>query len=182
PSACTASMRQARTVRPSTRIVQAPQTPCSHPTRMPVSPTSSLRKSDRSIRDGGAPSTRRPFTAMLMRRGSDIISRSLPSHHQISLSDRFVGPQLLHAPLMADHPLVDDVGAVTHLHGESDILLGEKDADAALLEPQNPLADRLDHERGQALGRLVEDQQARVRERRPPAAEESVLASAPVLP
>src|SRR6266852_1685510 len=103
------------------------------------------------------------------------------SPHQISLSDLFVCTQLLHGPLMADHALVDDVGAVTHLDGESDILLGEEDADAALLEPQDPLADRPHHERGQALGRLVEDQQARVREQRARYTEESLLASAQVL-
>ena len=37
PSHCTASIRQPRTITPSTRTVQAPQTPCSQPTWLPVS-------------------------------------------------------------------------------------------------------------------------------------------------
>ena len=37
PCACTASIRQDRTMSPSTRTVQAPQTPCSQPTWVPVS-------------------------------------------------------------------------------------------------------------------------------------------------
>ena len=36
-TACTASIRQARTGSPSQRMVQAPQTPCSQPTWVPVS-------------------------------------------------------------------------------------------------------------------------------------------------
>src|ERR1700730_1030585 len=36
PSACTASSRQERTGLPSRRTVQQPQTPCSHPTWVPV--------------------------------------------------------------------------------------------------------------------------------------------------
>ena len=35
---CTASVRQARAIIPSTVTVQAPQTPCSHPTCVPVAP------------------------------------------------------------------------------------------------------------------------------------------------
>ncbi len=37
PSHCTASIRQPRTISPLTRMVQAPQTPCSQPTWLPVS-------------------------------------------------------------------------------------------------------------------------------------------------
>ena len=47
PAHCTASMRQPRTVTPSSRTVQAPHTPCSQPTWLPVSPSRSRRKSTR---------------------------------------------------------------------------------------------------------------------------------------
>ena len=73
--------------------------------------------------------------------------------------DLLVSSQLVHGALVPDDAIVDDVGAVTHLHGEADILLGEEDADAALLQPQDPVPDRPHHERGQAFGRLVEDKQ-----------------------
>ena len=39
PSACTANIRQERTLSPSTSTVQAPQTPCSQPTWVPVRPS-----------------------------------------------------------------------------------------------------------------------------------------------
>ena len=45
PCACTANMRQARAVRPSISTVQAPHTPCSQPTWVPVRPSSWRRKS-----------------------------------------------------------------------------------------------------------------------------------------
>ena len=50
PSACTASIRQPRTISPSTRSVQAPHTPCSQPMCEPVRPSSSRRKSTRCWR------------------------------------------------------------------------------------------------------------------------------------
>ncbi len=45
PSACTARVRQERTDRPSINTVQAPHTPCSQPTCVPVSRNSWRRKS-----------------------------------------------------------------------------------------------------------------------------------------
>ena len=54
PSACTASIRHERTGSPSTSTVQAPQTPCSQPTWVPVRPRSWRRKSASDVR------TRRP--------------------------------------------------------------------------------------------------------------------------
>ena len=50
PSACTANIRHERTGAPSRRTVQAPQTPCSQPTCVPVRPSSWRRKSDSSRR------------------------------------------------------------------------------------------------------------------------------------
>ena len=50
PSACTASIRQERAGWPSTSTVHAPQTPCSQPTWVPVSPISCRRKSLNRLR------------------------------------------------------------------------------------------------------------------------------------
>src|SRR5450756_2369989 len=50
--AVTANMRQERIGVPSIRTVQAPQTPCSQPTWVPVRRRSCRRKSDRSLRAG----------------------------------------------------------------------------------------------------------------------------------
>ena len=50
PSACTARIRHERTGSPSSWTVQAPQTPCSHPTWVPVRPASWRMKSESSSR------------------------------------------------------------------------------------------------------------------------------------
>src|SRR5579884_2671617 len=55
PSACTANIRQERTVRPFIKIVQAPQTPCSQPTCVPVRRRSSRMKSTSSLRGSQLP-------------------------------------------------------------------------------------------------------------------------------
>ena len=46
---------QDRATRPSMRTVQAPQTPCSQPTCVPVSPSVWRRKSDSSVRGSAIP-------------------------------------------------------------------------------------------------------------------------------
>ena len=63
PCACTASIRQERTISPFTRTVQAPQTPCSQPTWVPVSCRCSRRKSARLSRGKTCASTRSPLTS-----------------------------------------------------------------------------------------------------------------------
>src|SRR3546814_12317506 len=50
PSACTANIRQERIGWPSNSTLQAPQTPCSQPTWVPVRPATSRRKSTSVIR------------------------------------------------------------------------------------------------------------------------------------
>ena len=65
PSALTASSRQERTGTPSSRIVQAPQTPCSHPTCVPVRPRSWRMQSDSSRRAGTRAVRAAPFTVRL---------------------------------------------------------------------------------------------------------------------
>ena len=62
PSACTASVRQARAGAPSISMVQAPHTPCSQPTWVPVAPSSWRRKSVSSMRGSASPSTARPLS------------------------------------------------------------------------------------------------------------------------
>ena len=60
--AVTANIRHERIGWPSTRTVQAPHTPCSQPTWVPVSPRSWRRKSDSSRRAGTAAERRTPLT------------------------------------------------------------------------------------------------------------------------
>ena len=64
--ACTASIRQERTISPLTRTVHAPHTPCSQPTCVPVSFRCSRRKSARLSRGSTCASTRSPLTSSEM--------------------------------------------------------------------------------------------------------------------
>ena len=66
PSHCTASIRQPRTISPLTRTVQAPQTPCSQPTWLPVRPRSSRRKSTSVLRASTRSETGSPLTVREM--------------------------------------------------------------------------------------------------------------------
>ena len=66
PSAWIANVRHARTVSPSRRTVQAPQTPCSQPTCVPVSDRSSRMKSESSRRGSTSASCSVPFTVTLI--------------------------------------------------------------------------------------------------------------------
>ena len=61
PSACTASVRQARAGTPSISTVQAPHTPCSQPTWVPVIPSVWRRKSVSNMRGSASASTGRPL-------------------------------------------------------------------------------------------------------------------------
>ena len=76
PAAWTASMRQERALSPLTSTVQAPQTPCSQPTWVPVSPRPSRRKSLSSVRGSHAAARRSPLTTSSTVRGV-VMSTSL---------------------------------------------------------------------------------------------------------
>src|SRR5215469_3219876 len=62
PLACTASIKQERIGSPLYKMVQQPQTPCSQPTCVPVSPSSWRRKSLKSKRGSASPETSLPLT------------------------------------------------------------------------------------------------------------------------
>src|SRR5437660_3573399 len=84
PSAWTASIKQARTLWPSTSTVQAPHTPCSQPMWVPVSPRSSRRKSTRSRRGStvswyAIPLTFISISRMFVSRARLAISPPLPA-------------------------------------------------------------------------------------------------------
>ena len=63
PSTCAASSRHERTAAPSSRTVQAPQTPCSQPTCVPRSPSRWRRKSESSSRGSTCSRQSRPLTS-----------------------------------------------------------------------------------------------------------------------
>ena len=78
PFACTASIRQPRTMSPLTRSVHAPHTPCSQPMCEPVRPSSSRRKSTRCWRGGTLRVTCVPFTVRVITRAWSMRARAGP--------------------------------------------------------------------------------------------------------
>ena len=79
PSHCTASIRQPRTIAPSTRTVQAPQTPCSQPTWLPVRASASRRKSTSVVRASTRSCTCSPFTVRTMSCMRSLMTAEPPS-------------------------------------------------------------------------------------------------------
>jgi hypothetical protein len=68
PSSCAARSRQLRALAPSTSTVQAPHTPCSQPTWVPVRASVSRRKSASDCRAGTSRATGQPLTVRRMAR------------------------------------------------------------------------------------------------------------------
>ena len=119
--ACTASIRQERTISPLTRTVQAPQTPCSQPTCVPVSCRCSRRKSARLSRGSTCASTRSPLTSSEMDIGA---VTPIPRHR-----DR--GDQAAPRRIAPTAP--------------------SPDAGASQRTPADPLADRVLRQRGRRI-------------------------------
>src|SRR3954465_10674608 len=73
-----------------------------------------------------------------------------------------IGVKLVHVGLQVgigeaidDLAVLDDVVAVGHGGGEAEILLDQKDGEAFRLQPRDGVADLLDDDGSQSLGRLV---------------------------
>src|SRR5712691_559697 len=101
-------------------------------------------------------------------------ARAIESSLIVSIPCPFVGldaqvlVELVHAGLQAvvgnhvhDPPVLHQVMAIGDGGGEAEVLLDEQDGEAPGLEARDGGADLLADHRGQALGRLVEEEQAR---------------------
>src|SRR5437763_2147085 len=106
PSHCTASSKQARALSPSTSTVQAPHTPCSQPTWVPVSPRSSRRKSLSARRGSISRSTTTPLT--VRRVPMAILGRGYP---------RRVPPRPFHDSVSRNVPLLEVRGLQRSFYG-----------------------------------------------------------------
>ena len=87
PSACTANIKQPRVILPSTNTEHAPQTPCSHPRWVPVSSSSSRRKSARCWR--GLTSRRSCLPLITVSISSSYCIRRLPRKTRPDQSTNF---------------------------------------------------------------------------------------------
>ena len=79
PSNCPAAVKQAKRCSPSMRMVQAPQSPASHPTLVPVRPSSYLKTSE--VRETGLEEIEYPSPFRMKRMVLDPVSTSIMSTH-----------------------------------------------------------------------------------------------------
>src|SRR5438552_3847379 len=115
PSHWAASSRQARALQPSTRTVQAPHTPCSQPTWVPVRPRSSRRKSLSARRASTSRSTASPLTVSRTRAlmaTYDSVIRTVPLLEVRDLHRSFYGIRALDGVDLVVQP-----GTITGLIG-----------------------------------------------------------------
>src|SRR5258705_12194515 len=82
---------------------------------------------------------------------------------EIHLSDGLIIDDLLGLPEGEHRALVDDVGVVADAERLAHVVVGDEDADAALLEEADDLLDVEHRDRVDAGERLVEQDEARVR-------------------
>ena len=73
--------------------------------------------------------------------------------------------------------MTHNVDALRHAHGDGQLLLDEKDRDALPADIANDLGDDLDNLGRQPLGRLVNQDDARIAEQRAADRQEATLAS-----
>src|SRR3990170_633234 len=98
-------------------------------------------------------------------------------HFQVSRADLRSGGQLLDGAAEADVGLAHEVDAVGEGHRDLQVVLDEEDRHAGLVDLGQDVADLLDQERGEALGGLVDQQQAGVAHQRPRDREHLLLAA-----
>src|SRR5207244_13170480 len=88
------------------------------------------------------------------------------SERQQLVAERLVVPQGGGGAAEAKRALLQHVDAVGERQRELDVLLGEQDGQALALEPGDLLAQVIDDDRRQSLGRLVEQEQLGVAHQR----------------
>ena len=128
PSSWTARSRQLRALRPSTSTVQAPQTPCSQPTWVPVSPRSSRRKSASERRASTSRSTAAPLTVSRTR---SALGRRRAGRHAREAPDR-----------RAQRVLGQHGGEVAPVLGRGVDVVGRIAVAAARRRPRGPASPR----------------------------------------
>src|SRR6266702_1063531 len=125
-----------------------------------------------------------PFVARGYSRGDSAtdyvrgpIGRFVPLHLQVSRADLRLGVQLLDGPAEAYVGLAHEVDAVGERHRHLQVVLDEEDRYPGPVDLGQHVADLLDHERGEALCRLVHEHEIRVAHQGPRDGEHLLLAS-----
>src|SRR5215472_5026517 len=85
----------------------------------------------------------------------------LASHTEISVKLVHIGLQFRVGKTVDDLAVLDDEIAVGDGGGEAEVLLDQEDCKALFLQPRDSLADLLDDDGREPLGRLVQHQEGR---------------------
>src|SRR5207244_502414 len=101
----------------------------------------------------------RPFTICTRIWSTGSIVRS---DSEVLVDDSGVEAEIGRRRVVADHTLFHDVHAVGDVESERHVLLDEQDGHALPVEDVDDLADLRDHPRHQSLGRLVQQDDARL--------------------
>src|SRR5688500_11083952 len=106
------------------------------------------------------------------------------SEREELLAERGVIAQTCSRAAEADGALLEDVDPVRELQGELRVLLREQDRESLALEARDLVAQMVDHDGGQALRRLVEEEELRVAHERAGDGQHLLLAArqVPALP
>src|SRR5262249_17578813 len=89
------------------------------------------------------------------------------SHPQVLVDDRGIGAQGGRRRLVAHDALLHDVDTTADLERERHVLLDQQDGHALAIQQADDVPDLRDHARHQPLGRLVEQDDARLQHHGP---------------
>ena len=109
--------------------------------------------------------------------GGREVERHSLADPEVHTLDRLVVYEIGRRRLVDDGALAHDVGVVGHAHGHAEVLLHQEDGLPRLLELCDHPEDLVDHHGGQALRRLVEQQQIGVGHERAGDGEHLLLAA-----
>src|SRR5512143_2102611 len=165
----------------------------SAPARVSRSPSASRAHSARSHPAFASPiaiARPSPFEAPVtsaarpVRSNRSLAIKALPtrSYHEVFPDHLFVPPDLLHSPSVPDGPVFEDVPPPAHLPAELQVLVGEQDRHPLPVDPAENVHKVRHHQRREPLGRLVEQEQGRVRHQRPADPQHLLLAARQVDP
>src|SRR5438874_1280308 len=90
------------------------------------------------------------------------------SNAQVAMPEVAIGIELGRGTLPGDASALDDRVPVGEAHQPLDVLVDDEDRLSSLPQAVEALPDFFAHERRQAFGRLVEDEEMRISHQRPP--------------
>jgi hypothetical protein len=117
-------------------------------------------------------------TSMQNIRGSALDAGQGRSDGEVRAADFLVFQEILDRPFIFYRSFFQDIEPIAQVEGEPLVLLAEEDRHSLLAQFGDLLAELLNHERGQAFGGLVQQEQVGIAHERPGDGEHLLLAAA----